>query len=141
MDFKVVAKCVLKQGTGLVVHDAGNNLPAMAVIMCKMTPFVITEDGDTDNLAGRRMESVYQADDQYFKFFENQVRELHAERSQGIFASVFKTLIGRRHKTRRRQVMGLPPTPMTMVSTASTTAPYASVTPINAPEVPVTTTP
>ena len=48
MDFKVVPKHVIKQDTGLVVDEAGNKLPARTVIMCKITPFVISEDGDID---------------------------------------------------------------------------------------------
>ena len=63
MDFKVVTKCLVKQDTDLVVDEAGNKLPTRVVIMCKMTPFVITEDGDIDYLASGKMESVYQADD------------------------------------------------------------------------------
>ena len=59
MDFKVVAKCAIEQDTGLVVDEAGNKLPARAVIMCKMTPFLITEDRDIDYLASRKMENVY----------------------------------------------------------------------------------
>ena len=84
MDFKVVAKCVIRQDTGLVVDEVGNKLPVRAVIMRKMTPFVITEDGDIGYLVSIKMENIYQAGDQYFEFLENQVRELHAERSQGI---------------------------------------------------------
>ena len=110
MDFKVVEKCVIEQDTDLVVDEAGNKLPARAVIMCKMTPFVITEEGDIDYLAIGKMENVYQVDGQYFEFFENEVRELHAERSQGIFATVFMSLTGSRCKTRRRQVMDILPT-------------------------------
>ena len=75
MDFKVVAKCVIKQDTGLVVDETGNKLPARDVIMCKMTAFVISEDGDIDYLASGKMENVYQVDDQYFEFLENQVRQ------------------------------------------------------------------
>ena len=58
MDFKVVAKCVIKQDTGLIVDEAGNKLPAGALIMCKITPFVITKDGDIDYLASGKMDNV-----------------------------------------------------------------------------------
>ena len=51
MDFKVVEKCAIKPDTGLVVDEAGNKLSARAVIMCKTTLFVITEDEDIDYLA------------------------------------------------------------------------------------------
>ena len=34
------------------------------------------------------MDAIYQADDQYFDFFEEQVREWQAKKSQGIITSV-----------------------------------------------------
>ena len=49
---------------------AGNKLPAGSVIMCKLTPFVITEDGDIDYEGGVKMEMVYQTDDEYFEFLD-----------------------------------------------------------------------
>ena len=76
MYLKVAAKCVVKQDTGLVVDEVGNKLPAKSVMFCKMTPFIITEEGDIDYFMGGKMETVYQADDQYFEFFKEQVREL-----------------------------------------------------------------
>ena len=51
MELKVAAKCIVNQDTGLVVYEAGNKLQVRAVIMCKMTPFIITEDGDINYLA------------------------------------------------------------------------------------------
>ena len=66
MDLKVAAKCVVKQDMDLIVDEGDNKLPVKAVIVCKMTPIVITEEGDIDYLAGGRMETVYQAGDQYF---------------------------------------------------------------------------
>ena len=45
MDLKVVAKCVIEQDTGLIVDEAGNKLLAKDVIICKMTPFTIMEEG------------------------------------------------------------------------------------------------
>ena len=56
MDLKVAAKCIVEQNTGLVVDEAGNKLPAGAVVICKMTPFIITEEGNIDYLAGGKME-------------------------------------------------------------------------------------
>ena len=128
MNPKVAAKFIVEQETGLVVDEAGNQPHARAVIRYKMTPFVITEDGDINYLASNKMETIYQADNQYFKFLENQVRELHVERSHGIFASVSWALTGSRHKTRRRWVTGIQPTPVTVGSATSTTIPDASVT-------------
>ena len=57
------------------------------------------------------MEMVYQADDKYFEFLDLQVKELHMERCQGLITSVLMALTGSRHKTRRRQVTDIPPTP------------------------------
>ena len=61
------------------------------------------------------MEMVYQADDDYFEFLDQQVKELHMERSQGFITSVYRALTGSRCKTRKRQVTVIPPTPMTTV--------------------------
>ena len=38
------------------------------------------------------------------------------ERRQGFITSVYRSLMGSRHKTRRRQVTSIPPTPVTMES-------------------------
>ena len=59
------------------------------------------------------METVYQVGGQCFEFFEGQVRELQVEKSQGFITSIFWALTGSRHETRRRQVRGIPPTPVT----------------------------
>ena len=56
-----------------------------------MTPFIITEDGNIDMFEGGKMDAIYQADDQYLDFFETQVRELQAKKSQGIITSVEKS--------------------------------------------------
>ena len=48
------------------------------------------------------------------------------ERSQGLITSVFRALKGTRHKTRRRQVTGILPTPVTIGS-------HTPTTPIEAP--------
>ena len=82
--------------------------------MCKLTLFVIMKDGDIDFMGGGKMEMVYQADDEYFDFLNQQVKELHMERSQGFITSVFQALTGSRCKTRRRQVTRIPPTPVTL---------------------------
>ena len=77
----IAAQCFVEQDTGLMLDMAGNKLPTGLVIMCKLTPFIIMEDGDIDYLGGGKMEMVYQADDRYFKFLNQQVKELHMERS------------------------------------------------------------
>ena len=56
-----------------------------------MTPFIITEDGNIDMFEGGKMDAIYQVDDQYLDFFETQVRELQAKKSQGIITSVEKS--------------------------------------------------
>ena len=76
------------------MDEAGNKLLAKAVIICKMTPFIFTEEGDIDYLAGSKMETVYQVDDQYFEFLEKLLSEVQAQRSQGIITSVFRVLMG-----------------------------------------------
>ena len=57
-----------------------------------MTPFIITEDGDIDNCAGGRVHAIYQADDQYFNFFKEQVKELQVVKSKSKINSVFELL-------------------------------------------------
>ena len=44
------------------------------------------------------MEIVYQADEECFKFMDQQVKELHMEMSQGFITSVYRAL------TRREQM-------------------------------------
>ena len=46
MDSIIAAQCMVEQDTGLVLDIAVNRLPAGSVIMCKLTAFVIMEDGD-----------------------------------------------------------------------------------------------
>ena len=89
-------------------------LLAGSVIMCKLTPFVIMKDGDIDYMGGGKMEIVYWADDEYFELLNQQAKKLHMERSQGFITWMFRALTGSRHKTRRRQVTGIPPTPVTI---------------------------
>ena len=84
--------------------------------MCNLTAFVITEDSDIDYVGGGKMEMIYQADNWYFEFLEQQVKELHMERSQGFITSVFRALMGSRCKTRRKQVMGITLMPVTIGS-------------------------
>ena len=64
-------------------------------------------------MGGGKMERVYHTDNQYFKFLDQQVKELHMERSQSFIKSVFRAC---GHKTRRRQVTGIPLMPMTIGS-------------------------
>ena len=91
------------------------------------------------------MEPIYQADNQYFEFFKEQVKELQLERSQCIITSVFQALTGSRHKTRRRQVTGIPPppvttgtaTPVTVADFQATTMPPLHVENASEPLMPV----
>ena len=101
---------------------AGNKLPVGSVIMCKLAAFVIMEDGDIDYIGGGKMEMVCQADDPYFKFLDQQVKKLHIERSQGFIRSIFLALTGSRCKTRRKQVRGIPPMPVTIGSHTPSTS-------------------
>ena len=113
----------MEQDTGLVLDMAGNKLPS--VIMCKLTAFVIMEDSDIDYVGGGKMDMVYQANDWYFEFLNQQVKELYMERSQGFITSIFRVLTGSRHKTRRKQVTGIPPVLVTIGS-------HTPATPIDA---------
>ena len=71
---------LIKQGSDLMVDTSGNRLPTKSVLFCRMTPFIITEDGDTDDFTGGKVDAMYQADDQYFNIFKEQVKELQAEK-------------------------------------------------------------
>ena len=102
MESTIAAQCIVEQGNDFVLDMAGNKLSEGSVIMCKVTAFVITEDGGIDYIGDGKMEMVYQADDQYSNFLNQQVNELHMERSQGFITSVFRALTGSRCKTRRK---------------------------------------
>ena len=45
---------------------------------------------------------------------KNRPKKCKVEKSRSIITSVFQAVTGTRHKNRRRQVTGIPPTPMTM---------------------------
>ena len=81
MDSTIAVQCMVEQDTGLVLDMAGNRLPAGSVIMCKLTAFVIMEDGDIDYIGGGKVEIFFQANDWYFEFLNQQIKELHMERS------------------------------------------------------------
>ena len=134
MDIRVVGEHFIEEGSGLIVNAAGNRMPAKSVIFCKKRPFVITEDGDINLFAGGEMDVIYQAADEGFNFLENQVRDLKAERNQSIITSTFRTLTGTRHKTRRKQVTGIPPMPITQGAVIPTVIPSV----VANPETPVT---
>ena len=91
MESKIAAQCIVKHESGLVLDMAANKLLAGSVIKCKLTAFVIMENDDTDYVGGGKMEMVYQANDQYFKCLDQQVKKLHIERSQGFITSVVDT--------------------------------------------------
>ena len=142
MDLKVTGKSFIKQESGLVIDEVGNKLSEKSVVFCKMTSFVITEEGDINNFTDGKMEAIYQVDDQHFEFFEGQVKELQVERSQSIITSVFPALKGSRHKTRRRQVTGMPLTtgltsPVILADVQATTMPPAQVETAPEPLMPV----
>ena len=100
MDCNIAAQCFVEWENGLMLDMVGNKLPAGSVIMCNLTPFVITEDGDINYMGVGKMEMVYQPDDEYFDFLDQQVKELHMEKCQGFITSM--ALTGSRHKTRRK---------------------------------------
>ena len=63
MDLKVIGRCFVEQGSGMVMDEAGGKLPAKFILFCNVTPLVITEDGDLDKFKGRKMDVIHQADD------------------------------------------------------------------------------
>ena len=63
MAYQVAAKCSMEQETGFLVDEAGNKLQGKSVVMCQMTPFVITKEGNVDYFAGGKMENIYHADE------------------------------------------------------------------------------
>ena len=71
-----------------MVDASGNRLAIKSVLFCRITPFIITEDGDVDNFAGGQVDAIYQADDQYFDFFKEQAKELEVEKGQSIITGV-----------------------------------------------------
>ena len=109
MDSSITAKCFIEREPGLIPDMAGNRLPVGSLIMYKLTPFVITK-----MVTLTAWEMDYQADDEYFEFLDQHVKELHMERSQGFITSVYRALMGSRCMTRKREVTGIPPTPVTM---------------------------
>ena len=72
---------------------------------------------------------IYQATDDDFNFFESQTGEFNAERNQSIMTSIFRTLTGTRYKTRRRQVTGIPQTPITLGAASPTVIPSVAAYP------------
>ena len=114
MESIIAAQCFVEQETSLVLDMADNKLPAGLVIMCKLTPFVIMEDGEIHYMGGGKIEMVYWGDDKYFKVLNEQVKEFHKKRSQRFITSVFGALTGSRCKTRQKQVTGIPPTSVTI---------------------------
>ena len=43
MDSLIIAQCFVEREAGLILDMTGNRLPVGSVIMCKLTPFVITK--------------------------------------------------------------------------------------------------
>ena len=74
MESTISAQCFVEQETSLVLGMVGKKLPAGLVIMCKLTPFVIMEDGDIDYVGGGKMEMVCWADDEYSSSLINRSR-------------------------------------------------------------------
>ena len=70
MDSSITAKCFVERESSLILDMVHNRLPAGSVIMCKLTMFVTTKDGDIDYVGGSKMEIVYWADDEYFEFLD-----------------------------------------------------------------------
>ena len=63
MDIKVVGKCFFEEGSNHIVDAAGIRIPAKSVIICKKSPFIITDGGDINLFAGGEMDIIYKATD------------------------------------------------------------------------------
>ena len=81
----------------------------------------------------------YQTADKDFNFLEAQVREIDTERNQSVLTSIFRTLTGTRHRTRRRQVTSIPPTPIILGARGITVIPSVAAI-LGMPETTVTQT-
>ena len=81
---------------------------------------MVTEEGDINHFTGDKMDNIYHADDRYFDFLEEQVKELKAEKNQSFLGNMFRALTGSRHRTRQRQVTGMLPMLITSESTPVT---------------------
>ena len=75
------------------------------------------------------MDVIYQTADQDFNFLENQVRDLNAESNQSIITSIFRTLTGTKHKTRRKKVTSIPPMPINLGAASPTVIPSVAANP------------
>ena len=143
MDFKVAEKYIVDH-YGMVVDTEGRKILANTVIFCRIKYFIITEEGDIDCFPRGKTEFVYEADQAFFYFLKEQVRELQEEKTQSVITCVFKVLTGTKQKTQGRQVTGILPTtvmpgiysPTTVAETLATTP---DVLPTTAELVPVAT--
>ena len=63
--------------------------------MCQSIPYVVTEEGNIKHFTGDKMENIYDADDRYSNFLQEQVKELEAEKSQSFLGIMFRVLTGR----------------------------------------------
>ena len=70
MDSSITVWCVVERETSLILDMADNRSSVGSVMMCNLTPFVITKDGDIDYIGSSKMEMVCQADDEYFEFLD-----------------------------------------------------------------------
>ena len=66
MALKVIGKCFVKQGSGMVIDKVGNKLLLKSILFSKMTPFIITKNGNIYKFEGGKMDAIYKANDQYF---------------------------------------------------------------------------
>ena len=74
------------------------------------------------------MDVIYQATYEDFNLLESQVRELDAKKKTKYTNSIFRTLTGTRHKT-RRQVTSIPPAPITLGAASPTFIPSVAANP------------
>ena len=58
MEYQAAGKCFMEQETGLLIDEAGSKLQAKSLVMCRMTPFVVTKEGDINHFTGGKMENI-----------------------------------------------------------------------------------
>ena len=55
MTSQVSTQCFVQQETGFLIDETGNKLQAKSIMMCKSTPYMVTEEGNFDHFAGGKM--------------------------------------------------------------------------------------
>ena len=109
--------CICHVETNFYVNEDGAALPGSMVILCKKKPFLITKELYVDEFLGGEMDMVYWANDEEFSHLEAQVKENKAETLGGLFANIYKTVMGTWHI---KKITGFPDTPVSENNSSNT---------------------